>query len=89
MTKPTRAPVGQTVVDAISGELLRSCGNQNEVTLQTSVDDLADDLLVGEPDDETVFRRVAFQEIRTGKEKILSTQTHYLFFAWVTSLLRA
>lgn len=34
--------------------------DQNKVTLQAGVDDLADNVLVGESDDKTVLRRVVF-----------------------------
>lgn len=51
-------PVGETVLDAVPGELLRAGVGKDEVTLELGVDDLDDDLAVGEPDDETVLRRV-------------------------------
>ena len=51
----TSSPVGQAVVDAVSRELLRGRSRENEVTLQTRVDDLHDDLLVGEADDKSVL----------------------------------
>ncbi len=55
----TSSPVGETVVDAISWELLRAGGNEDEITLNACVDDLDDDLLVGETDNKAVFRSVA------------------------------
>ena len=47
----TSCPVCQTVVDAVSWELFRASGSEDKVTLQTCVDDLDDDVLVGETDD--------------------------------------
>lgn len=55
----TCGPVGETMADAIPRELPRVGGGKNEVSLQTSVDDLADDVLVGEADDKAVLRCVA------------------------------
>ena len=51
----TGSPVGQTVVDAIAGELLRGRSAKNEIALEASVDNLNDDLLVGEADNKAVL----------------------------------
>ena len=75
----TSSPVGQAVVDAVSRELLRGRSRENEVTLQTRVDDLHDDLLVGEADDQAVFWCVA--ERIEMDQNLLEIDTHYLFFA--------
>lgn len=50
-------PVGETVVDAEAGELLGRSLGKNEVTLELGVDDLADDLTVGDTDDKAVLGR--------------------------------
>lgn len=47
------------MVDAVSWQLFRVSGAEDEVTLETGVDDLYDDVLVGEADDKSVFWRVA------------------------------
>lgn len=44
-------PVGQTVLDTVSGELFGRSVGEDEITLELGVDDLADDLLVGDSDD--------------------------------------
>lgn len=46
------------MVDAVAGKLLGCRGAKDEVTLETSIDDLDDDLLVREANDETVLGRV-------------------------------
>jgi hypothetical protein len=67
----TSSPVSKTVVDAIAGELVRVCLSKDKVTLEASVDDLGNDVLVREADDETVLRRVAKQSATLAKfEKI-------------------
>ena len=43
------------MVDAIPRELLRGCSSKNEVTLQTCIHNLDDDLLVGEANDKAVL----------------------------------
>ena len=50
-------PVGETVLDAVLGELLRRGVGKNEVTLELGVDDLADHLAVGDADDKAVLGR--------------------------------
>jgi hypothetical protein len=42
----------------ISWQLLRSGGRQDKITLEAGVDDLDDDVFVGESNDQTVFRCV-------------------------------
>ncbi len=51
----TGCPVGETVAYAIAGELLGRRGAEDKVTLEARIDDLYDDLLVGEADDEAVL----------------------------------
>ena len=46
------------MVDAVAGELLGGRSAENEVALKTSVDNLHDDLLVGEANNEAVLRGV-------------------------------
>lgn len=77
------------MVDAISGQLLGPCRAKDEVTLQTCVDDLDDDLLVREADDQAVLRCVASYMVNNSNVRIVAGDTYYLFFAWVTSRLRA
>ena len=55
----TSSPVGETVVDAVAGELARAGVGEDEVTLDARVDDLDDDLLVGEANDQAVLGGVA------------------------------
>ena len=54
----TGSPVGETVVDAVAGKLLRASSGEDEVSLETGVDNLDDDLLVREADNQAVLRRV-------------------------------
>ena len=68
----TSGPVSETVVDAVSWELFRASGDKDEVTLKTGVDNLADDLLVGESDDKTVLGGVARYLVRNYLCVILS-----------------
>ena len=51
----TGSPVGETVVDAVAGKLLRAGSGEDEVSLETGIDNLDDDLLVREADDQAVF----------------------------------
>lgn len=53
---------------------------QNEISLQAGVDDLADDVPVGETNDKAVFRRVAAQVISTF-QGLYARLTYYLFLA--------
>lgn len=50
-------PVGETVLDAVLGELLRRSVGKNKVTLELGVDDLANNLTVGDANDEAVLGR--------------------------------
>lgn len=61
----TGSPVCQTVVDTISGKLLGAGGGEDKVALNTSVDDLGNDLLVGEADNKTVLGGVAVPKFKT------------------------
>ena len=54
----TGSPVGETVVDAVAGELLGCSSAKHEITLEAGIDDLDDDLLVREADDKSVLGRV-------------------------------
>lgn len=45
--------------DPVLWELFRPSRSQDKVTLQTCIDDLNDDVLVGETDDEAVFGSIA------------------------------
>ena len=58
----TSGPVSETVVDAVSWELFRASGGENEVALDACVDDLDDDLLVGEADNEAVLGGIAVDQ---------------------------
>jgi hypothetical protein len=49
------SPVGQTSLDTVLGELVSVSRGKNKVTLELSVDDLADDVSVGEADNKTVL----------------------------------
>ena len=52
------------MVDAVTGKLLRAGSGENKVALNTCVDDLDDDLPVGEAYNEAVFGGVADDGIR-------------------------
>ena len=56
-----RTPVGEAVVDAIAGELFGTSCSKDEVSLQTGVDYLANNFLVGETDNKTVFGSVTVE----------------------------
>ena len=77
------------MVDPVTGKLLRAGLDQDEVALQASVDNLADDVLVGEADDQTVLRRVAKERFSNLSRGVQSYDTYYLFLAWVIRRLRA
>lgn len=49
------SPVGETVIDAVAGEFFGASGSKDKISLQTSVDYLANNLLVGEADNKTVL----------------------------------
>ena len=53
--KLTSGPVGQTVLDTVAGELVCVGSGENKVTLELGVDNLGDDVLVGDADDQAVF----------------------------------
>ena len=53
------------MVDAVAGKLLRAGSGEDEVSLETGVDNLDDDLLVREADDQAVLRSVAEKIVRT------------------------
>ena len=86
----TCSPVGETVVDAVTWELFGASCCEDEVALQTGVYDLGDDVLVCEADDKAVLwciAVIASDAVHRLEQELLCT--HYLFLAWVTSLLRA
>lgn len=85
----TGSPVRETVVDAVAGELLGPRSGEHEVTLEASVHDLDDDLAVREANNQAVLGSVAAQGFNTAPSIYELVVTHYLFFAWVTSRLRA
>lgn len=47
------------MIDAVSWEFFGPSSSQDKVTLQTCIDDLDDNVLVGETDDEAVLGRIA------------------------------
>jgi hypothetical protein len=51
-------PVGQTTLDTITGKFVSIGGRENEITLELGVDDLTNNILVGETDNESVLGRV-------------------------------
>jgi hypothetical protein len=59
LCKLTGSPVSETVVDTVSGKFARTGSNKYMVTLKAGINDLDNDLLVGEADDEAIFRGVA------------------------------
>ena len=77
------------MVDAVTWELFRASGGENEVALDACVDDLDDDLLVGETDNQAVLGSVATKLFISTLLVEFTGNTYYLFFAWVISLLRA
>lgn len=52
------SPVGQTTLDSVLGELVSVSRGKNKVTLELGIDDLADNIRVGEADNKTVLGRV-------------------------------
>jgi hypothetical protein len=52
------SPVGQTTLDTESGKFVSVSGSKNEIALELGIDDLTDDVLVGETDDHSVLGRV-------------------------------
>ena len=52
------SPVGQTTLDTVLGELVSVGRGKNKVTLELGIDNLADNILVGEADNKTVLGRV-------------------------------
>jgi hypothetical protein len=51
----TGSPVGQTTLNAKAGKFVSVSSGENVVTLELSIDDLADDVSVGETDDKSVL----------------------------------
>jgi len=87
------SPVGETVVDAVAGEFFGASGSEDKVSLQTGVDYLANNFLVGEADNKTVLGSITvegrddrFIELR---DDYGGCWTYYLFLACVTRRLRA
>lgn len=54
------SPVGQSMLDAILWQLMRVGRSEDKVSLDLGIDDLADDVLVCEADNKSVFWRVVF-----------------------------
>lgn len=65
------------------------CGTQDKVTLKTGVDNLNNDVLVGESHNQAVLRCVAAELLVRLDSLVERVDTYYLFLAWVTSRLRA
>ena len=57
--KLTSCPVGQTVLDAVARELGCTGLGEDKVTLKARIDDLGNDVAVGDADDQAVLGRVA------------------------------
>lgn len=51
-------PVGQTIGDTIAWQFVSISSSQDVITVDFRVNDLGDDVLVGETDNHTIFRRV-------------------------------
>lgn len=49
------SPVGQTTLDTVLGKFVRVSGGKNKVTLELGIDNLADNVRVGEADNKTVL----------------------------------
>lgn len=62
-------PVGQAMADAVALELVGVGGDEDLVANDLGADDLADDVLVGEADDQAVLGRVVFV-LRLGGEAL-------------------
>lgn len=60
----TGGPVSKAVVDPIPWELFRPGSSEDEVSGDTSVDYLDNDLPVGEPDDKSILWRIAIESYR-------------------------
>jgi hypothetical protein len=54
----SRSPVGQTTLDTVTGKFVSIGSREDEITLELGVDDLANNILVGETDDQSVLGRV-------------------------------
>lgn len=52
------------MLDAVAGKLPGLCLGKDEVTLQTSVDNLDDDIAVGDANDEAVLGGVAINSYK-------------------------
>ena len=75
-------PIGKTMVDTIARQFFRRGGDKNKITLKASVDDLDNDLLVGETDNEAVLWRIAWYNCQMGDLSLQDGKsTYYLFFA--------
>jgi hypothetical protein len=81
--KRTCSPVGETVLDVVAGKLTGMCRDEDKVTLEADIQDvhdLADDVLVGEADNQTALGRCweTCQRMRAPQD---SSVTYYLSFA--------
>jgi hypothetical protein len=52
------SPVSQTTLNTITGKFMSISSRENEITLELGVDDLTDNVLVGETDNQSILRRV-------------------------------
>lgn len=71
--------IGQTNGDSVTGELMRVGGADNNVTDQTSIGNLGDDILIGDADNESVLWSVVL--ILVLDTKTLSGEVVSLAFA--------
>ena len=86
-------PVGETVVDAVAGKFFGASRSEDKVSLQTGVDYLANNFLVGEADNKTVLGSITIED---REDRFIELRydyggcsTYYLFLACVTRRLRA
>jgi len=59
----TGSPVSQPLFNTVSWQLSGASRGEDEVTLKAGIDDLNDNVLVGDTNDETVFRGIARQTL--------------------------
>jgi hypothetical protein len=64
------------------------CSSEHKVTLKARIDNLDNDVLVGETNDKAIFGCVAKSVFQKPKSQV-QVSTHYLFFACDTNRLRA
>jgi hypothetical protein len=54
----SRSPVGQTTLNTVTGKFVSIGSREDEITLELGVDDLTDNVLVGETDNQSILGRV-------------------------------